>query len=179
VPVHSAPSLRFNPMPPRTTQQSCRPRVSDRIMVGTLANAIVCLHSFQSRTRRAASRHETFGSERSTGLVSSPNESRTTPLQVSRGAGCIGQHPCSPRGEAEAFFLDILSYRTTYKIWSLPVSPRYPPIGTDCNLLYGRSGRICRQFLRVGAEHQSNNLTVCAAFCFRHGPSVDVHRRLD
>jgi hypothetical protein len=34
-----APRLRVNPMPPRITQKSCRPRVSHRIMVGTLANA--------------------------------------------------------------------------------------------------------------------------------------------
>jgi hypothetical protein len=33
--------------------------------------------------------------------------------------------------------------------------------------------------LRVWAEHQSHNLTVCAAFGFRHGPPVDIHRRLD
>jgi hypothetical protein len=39
------------------------------------------------------------------------------------------------------------------------VSPRYSPNGTDCNLLYGRSGRICGQFLRVWAENQSHNLT--------------------
>jgi hypothetical protein len=32
---HSAPSLRVNPMPPRLTQQSHRPLVSDRIVVGT------------------------------------------------------------------------------------------------------------------------------------------------
>src|SRR5437660_8977959 len=37
----SAPSLRFNPMPPRITQKSCRPRVSHRIVVGTLANALL------------------------------------------------------------------------------------------------------------------------------------------
>src|SRR4029077_3375173 len=39
----SAPSLRFNPMPPRTSQKSCRPRVSHRIMVGTLANRFACV----------------------------------------------------------------------------------------------------------------------------------------
>src|ERR1700757_5031058 len=36
----------------RTIQKSCRPRVSDRIMVGTLADTIECLRSFRSRTRR-------------------------------------------------------------------------------------------------------------------------------
>ena len=31
----------------------------------------------------------------------------------------------------------------TYDNWPLSVSPRYPPIGTDCNLLDSRSDRIC------------------------------------
>src|SRR5579864_2931376 len=34
----SAPSLRVNPMPPRITQKSHRPRASHRMMVGTYAN---------------------------------------------------------------------------------------------------------------------------------------------
>src|SRR5262250_2140311 len=36
--LHSAPSLGVNPMPPRITQQSHRPRASHRMMVGTYAN---------------------------------------------------------------------------------------------------------------------------------------------
>src|SRR6202030_2412073 len=32
-------------MPPRTTQKSCRPRVSHRIMVGTLADTYACVAS--------------------------------------------------------------------------------------------------------------------------------------
>jgi len=43
----SAPSLQADPMPPRMTQQSCRPRVSDRTMVGN--SAIVMLVSFKKR----------------------------------------------------------------------------------------------------------------------------------
>src|SRR5439155_7855884 len=35
---HASPSLRVNPMPPRTTQKSHRPRASHRMMVGTEAN---------------------------------------------------------------------------------------------------------------------------------------------
>jgi hypothetical protein len=35
LPVLQAPSLSRNPMPPRTTRKSDRPRVSDRTMVGT------------------------------------------------------------------------------------------------------------------------------------------------
>ncbi len=36
--LESAPSLRVNPMPPRITQKSHRPRASHRMMVGTYAN---------------------------------------------------------------------------------------------------------------------------------------------
>ncbi len=40
-------SLRYYPMPPRTTEESYRPRVSDRTMVGN--SAIVMLVSFKKR----------------------------------------------------------------------------------------------------------------------------------
>jgi len=40
-----APSLGFNPMPPRTTQKSCRPRVSHRILVGTFSQRLACVAS--------------------------------------------------------------------------------------------------------------------------------------
>ena len=40
-------SLRYDPMPPRTTEESYRPRVSDRTMVGN--SAIVMLVSFKKR----------------------------------------------------------------------------------------------------------------------------------
>ena len=38
----SAPSLQLHPMPPRTTEKSCRPRVSDRTMVGNSATRLAC-----------------------------------------------------------------------------------------------------------------------------------------
>ena len=41
----SAPRLRVNPMPPRITQKSYRPRVSHRIMVGTLSQPFACVAS--------------------------------------------------------------------------------------------------------------------------------------
>ena len=40
-----APSLGFNPMPPRTTQKSSRPRVSHRILVGTFSQRLACVAS--------------------------------------------------------------------------------------------------------------------------------------
>ena len=54
----SAPSLRVNPMPPRITQKSCRPRVSHRIMVGTFEPTLR-LRSFGTEWRRAPLLHET------------------------------------------------------------------------------------------------------------------------
>ena len=38
----AAPSLHADPMPPRMTQESCRPRVSDRTMVGNSATRLAC-----------------------------------------------------------------------------------------------------------------------------------------
>jgi len=38
----SAPSLQADSMPPRMTQESCRPRVSDRTMVGKHCTRLAC-----------------------------------------------------------------------------------------------------------------------------------------
>jgi len=38
----AAPSLHADPMPPRMTQESCRPRVSDGTMVGNSATHLAC-----------------------------------------------------------------------------------------------------------------------------------------
>jgi len=38
----AAPSLHADPMPPGMTQESCRPRVSDRTMVGNSATRLAC-----------------------------------------------------------------------------------------------------------------------------------------
>ena len=53
----SAPSLQADPMPPRMIQQSCRPRVSDRTMVGNCATRLAC--EFQRTERRRHDEHET------------------------------------------------------------------------------------------------------------------------
>ena len=53
----SAPSLQADPMPLRMTQQSCRPRVSDRTMVGNSATRLAC--EFQRTERRRHDEHET------------------------------------------------------------------------------------------------------------------------
>ena len=46
-----------DPMPPRMTQESCRPRVSDRTMVGNSATRLAC--EFQRTERRRHDEHET------------------------------------------------------------------------------------------------------------------------
>src|SRR5215813_4091217 len=105
-------------MPPRTTQKSCRPRVSDRIIVGTLANASACEASGPEGVE--PSRHETLEWKPSTGLVSLEylaisRQPRQKILRDRDGAGCKGQHLCPLGGDREHFFLDIPSYRITYE----------------------------------------------------------------
>jgi hypothetical protein len=56
-PTWGAPSLQADPMPPRMIQQSCRPRVSDRTMVGNSATRLAC--EFQRTERRRHDEHET------------------------------------------------------------------------------------------------------------------------
>jgi hypothetical protein len=104
----SALSLPFDLMPPRTTQKSCRPRVSYRIMVGTLANTPACVAS-GAEGRRPPSRHETIDGELSTGLLCLPTARR--PLHHSTGAGCKLLHTSPHGGQRENFFLEILFYR--------------------------------------------------------------------
>src|SRR5215472_15641522 len=102
-------------MPPRTTQKSCRPRVSDRIIVGTLANASACEASGPEGVE--PSRHETLEWKPSTGLVSLEylaisRQPRQKILRDRDGAGCKGQHLCPLGGDREHSFLDIPSPKT-------------------------------------------------------------------
>src|SRR5215472_10736218 len=104
----------------RTTRKSCRPRVSDRIIVGTLANASACEASGPEGVE--PSRHETLEWKPSTGLVSLEylaisRQPRQKILRDRDGAGCKGQHLCPLGGDREHFFLDIPSYRITYALW--------------------------------------------------------------
>src|SRR5216684_1276829 len=62
----SAPSLQDYPMPSRMTQESYRPGVSDRTMVGNSATTFA--YEFQrTEWRRHESEHETLGWERASG----------------------------------------------------------------------------------------------------------------
>ena len=111
----AAPSLHADPMPPRMTQESCRPRVSDRTMVGNAATRLAC--EFQRTKRgRHVSEHETTGTRKPPRLVaprpSGPlrNEGKTIkPLQNKCsywgwGGWMSKQHSCRSGGE-KCFYL--------------------------------------------------------------------------
>jgi len=67
-------------MPPRMTQESCRPRVSDRTMVGNSATRLAC--EFQrTERRRHDSEHETTGMGKNHRLVA-PAAYRAAPRQA-------------------------------------------------------------------------------------------------
>src|SRR5438309_12077556 len=93
-------SLTGHHMPPRTTQQSHRPRVSDRTMVGTLPPR--CLQALPHGTKNAATDGPGY---------------RATPRSTTephRGWMSDVRHLPSPSpcGRGEVFSLDIPFYRT-------------------------------------------------------------------
>ena len=108
----SAPSLSSHPMPFRITQESYRPRVSDRTMVGALPTDL--LASFRSRIASTSSCHETptMGTIRS-GLAAKKRSRRSAlrSAQATRaGARCARNSTASSRGRRVP--LDIPFYRT-------------------------------------------------------------------
>src|SRR5206468_8288801 len=91
-------SLTGHRMPPRTTQQSHRPRVSDRTMVGTLPPR--CLQALPHGTKNAATDGPGY---------------RATPRSTTEPhTGLDARHLPSPSpcGRGEVFSLDITLYRT-------------------------------------------------------------------
>jgi len=110
--LESAPSLRVDPMPPRITQKSHRPRASHRMMVGTLSQRLACAASPR--------------------MVSGPLHETTqgrpaTAIHICRTVSALGVKPkilstkkkgldaSNDRGlterSGEVFSLDILSHR--------------------------------------------------------------------
>ena len=91
-------SLTGHHMPHRTTQQSHRPRVSDRTMVGTLPPR--CLQALPHGTKNAA----TYG----------PGSGATPRSTTEPHTGLDVRHLPSPSpcGRGEVFSLDIPFYRT-------------------------------------------------------------------
>jgi hypothetical protein len=112
--LESAPSLRVNPMPPRITQKSHRPRASHRMMVGTQANGwLAQLRNERCRApwfMKRSSRDKPLGSalplESATSRSGQPNH----PCENER-AGCQSRHPHLSEGRGAVFFLDILFHR--------------------------------------------------------------------
>src|SRR2546426_2559468 len=91
-------SLTGHRMPPRTTQQSQRPRVSDRTMVGALPPR--CLQALPHGTKNAATDGPGY---------------RATPRSTTEPhTGLDARHLPSPSpcGRGEVFSLDIPFYRT-------------------------------------------------------------------
>src|SRR5437773_1168022 len=122
-------SLTGHHMPPRTTQQSHRPRVSDRTMVGTLPPR--CLQALPHGTKNAATDGPGY---------------RATPRSTTEPhTGLDARHLPSPSpcGRGEVFSLDIPFYRTrreTGKVGQLARAPNekttpFRPAGKRCFLL--------------------------------------------
>ena len=104
----SAPSLRANPMPFRITQESYRPRVSHRTMVGTLPARSACKFQEPNGVDNESC-HETIG-KRTTRPALRREKAVQTKWQLARGAGCARNSTASGRGRKMS--LDIPFYRT-------------------------------------------------------------------
>src|SRR5713101_5880167 len=78
--VHDAPSLYKHSMPPRITQKSYRPRVSDRTMVANFCNRQAC--EFRKRIAPSRQLNGTTGMEHA--LAASHDESEPWLGQITR-----------------------------------------------------------------------------------------------
>jgi hypothetical protein len=110
-----APRLRVNPMPPRITQKSCRPRVSHRIMVGTLSQSFACVASEPNGVEhhgfmKLSSGDQQLGLALSLQRATSQSGRTNHPSENER-AGCKSPHPHLSEGPGEVFFLHILFHR--------------------------------------------------------------------
>jgi len=104
----SAPSLSFHPMPFRITQESYRPRVSYRTMVGALPPAL--LASFRSRMASTTIRVMKPSECEQLGLTLRREKAIQTKWQSGEGAGCRRNSTVS--GGGRRMSLDIPFYRT-------------------------------------------------------------------
>src|SRR5580693_8404296 len=99
-------------MPPRITQKSCRPRVSDRTMVGPLKPTRLLAQLPEPKASNRPRRHETVDFKPPTAW-SIRNTRRAHRLSRTEMGLDASHNIPSPRGEGgEEFFLDIPSYRT-------------------------------------------------------------------
>jgi hypothetical protein len=111
----SAPSLRVNPMPPRITQKSHRPRASHRMMVGTEANGwLAQLRNEWCRNRGMKPRKEDQplrSVSRSYSVALQALKPKSSPRRR-RGLDASTDRGLTERS-GEVFSLDILSHRTS------------------------------------------------------------------
>ena len=112
----SAPSLRRHPMPFRITQESYRPRVSNRTMVGTLPTRSACKFQEPNGVDNESC-HETIGMG-TTRPALRREKAVQTKWQLARGAGCARNSTASGRGRKMS--LDIPFYRTSQNVTSGP-----------------------------------------------------------
>jgi hypothetical protein len=113
----SAPSLSFHPMPFRITQESYRPRVSHRTMVGALPTRSACQFQEPNGVDNGSC-HETVGM--GTTRSDAPPRKAVQTNRQSAGAGCARNSAAS--GGGRKMSLDIPFYRTPHlgSIWRNP-----------------------------------------------------------
>jgi hypothetical protein len=148
--LESAPSLRVDPMPPRITQKSHRPRASHRMMVGTLSQRLACAASPR--------------------MVSGPLHETTqgrpaTAIHICRTVSALGVKPkilstkkkgldaSNDRGlterSGEVFSLDILSHRMSENQVSVPSVPGFSTLRPQ--------GTLWKTVMLSGAEKRSDS----------------------
>jgi len=107
---HAAQSLRVNPMPPRTTQKSHRPRASHRMMVGTESQRLACVASQLIGVKRHCSMKPFNRDHRrelaiAAELHGDPKCENQSPLQEEGGLDASHHSGVSRRGVQKYFFL--------------------------------------------------------------------------
>jgi len=183
----SAPSLRFNPMPPRITQQSCRPRVSHRIMVGTLANAFACVVSGvewrrSHRFMKPPSWDHQPGWPHRCNTRWAKSRQDQNPSRNGAGAGCKSPHQHLPQGRGGDFFLDILSHRTTYRWEQVPSNGVIPPRSGVFAPHFSRKNYTARSsvssaLVQKQTRHHNRPLNLARIYCrcWLPSPSGQLH----
>ena len=122
-----APSLNFYPMPPRTTQKSNRPRVSNRIMVGTFQP--VRLFSFRNRPAPSRRKMKLLGWR---SHVASPLRA------TSRARGTRGQH--KPSRNRKGLDVEAKTLLTSGQRRNIPLDiPSYRILGRVMFMLHGKT----------------------------------------
>jgi len=117
-PVPLALCLCVNPIPPRTTQESHRPRVSDRTMVDRVYNRVgLPSVAIEWRYRNQSTESNCDGTTRSTKVVTGTSEASV----LHRWQGLEAKELSFASGRGKTILLDIPLYRTAH------YTPNPPP----------------------------------------------------